>query len=143
MPPDVLVKNVTLEVVDLITKDKEIKSGNRVKLIEVIEAKVFPHFNFPGMTALAMGPSWNKSSPEQKTRMTEEFKTLLVRTYASALASYSTSANVWNFDVLSSHVTQGGSARLWVMATDSVGNQSAWFFELCIQIVEHLFVPKR
>jgi phospholipid transport system substrate-binding protein len=88
-PPDVLVKSVTLEVVDLIAKDKDIKSGNRAKLIGLINDKVLPHFNFTAMTALAMGQNWNKSSPEQKKRLTEEFKTLLVRTYASALAAYS------------------------------------------------------
>ena len=87
--PDVLVKKVTLEVVDLIAKDKEIKSGNRAKLIQVIDAKVLPHFNFAAMTALALGQSWNKATPEQKKRLTEEFRTLLVRTYASALAAYS------------------------------------------------------
>ena len=89
VPPDQLVKSVTLEVVDLIAKDKEIKAGNRTKLIQLIDAKVLPHFNFPAMTALAMGQSWNKASPEQKKRLTEEFRTLLVRTYASALAAYS------------------------------------------------------
>ena len=89
LPPDVLVKNVTTEVVELITKDKEIKAGSRAKLIEVVEAKVLPHFNFGAMTALAMGQNWAKASPEQKKQLTEEFKTLLVRTYASALAAYS------------------------------------------------------
>src|SRR5688572_18808976 len=78
--PDVLVKNVTNEVVELIAKDKEIKSGNRGKLMQVIEAKVLPHFNFGSMTALAMGQSWSKSTPEQRKRLTEEFRTLLVRT---------------------------------------------------------------
>jgi phospholipid transport system substrate-binding protein len=87
-PPDVLVKEVTTEVVELITKDKEIRSGNRAKLIQVIEAKVLPHFNFPSMTALAMGQSWNKANPEQKKRLIGEFRTLLVRTYASALAAF-------------------------------------------------------
>jgi phospholipid transport system substrate-binding protein len=87
--PDVLVKNVTLEVVELITKDREIKSGNRAKLIEVIDAKVLPHFNFTAMTALAMGQNWGKATPDQKKLLTEQFKTLLVRTYASALAAYS------------------------------------------------------
>ena len=84
--PDALVKTVTLEVVDLITKDKEIKSGNRAKLIQVIEAKVLPHFNFTAMTALAMGQNWGKATPEQKKLLTEQFKTLLVRTYSGALA---------------------------------------------------------
>lgn len=87
--PDVLVKNVTTEVVELIAKDRDIRSGNRAKLIEVIEAKVLPHFSFASMTSLAMGQSWRKATPEQKKRLVEEFKTLLVRTYASALAAYS------------------------------------------------------
>src|SRR3954468_21602518 len=89
LPPDELVKNVTTEIVQLITKDKEIRSGNRGKLIQVIEAKILPHFNFSSMTALAVGQNWSKATPEQKKRLVEEFKTLLVRTYASALAAYS------------------------------------------------------
>jgi phospholipid transport system substrate-binding protein len=87
--PDVLVKTVTEEVIVLIAKDKEIKSGSRAKLIQLIDAKVLPHFNFNAMTALAMGQNWGKATPEQKKRLIEEFKTLLVRTYASALSAYS------------------------------------------------------
>ena len=87
--PDALVKSVTLEVVDMITKDKDIKAGSRAKLVQLIEAKVLPHFNFNSMTALAMGQNWNRASPEQKQRLTDEFKKLLVRTYASALSAYS------------------------------------------------------
>src|SRR5437868_513643 len=89
VPPDQLVKNATVEVVELITKDREIQQGDRAKLIELIDAKVLPHFNFSAMTALALGHSWNKATPEQKKRLTDEFRTLLVRTYASALAAYS------------------------------------------------------
>src|SRR5712691_11569938 len=85
--PDVLVKNVTLEVVELIARNKEIR-GNRNKLIHLIDEKVLPHFNFGAMTALAMGQSWNKANAEQKKRLTEEFKILLLRTYASALAAF-------------------------------------------------------
>jgi phospholipid transport system substrate-binding protein len=89
LAPDELVKNVTTEVIDLITKDKEIRSGGRTKLIQVIEAKVLPHFNFNSMTALAMGQNWRAATPEQRKLLVEEFRTLLVRTYASALAAYS------------------------------------------------------
>lgn len=87
--PDVLVKSVTLEVVDIIQKDKEIQGGDHKKVIPIIETKVLPHFNFQAMTSSAVGRNWDKASPEQKARLVEEFKTLLVRTYASALASYS------------------------------------------------------
>jgi phospholipid transport system substrate-binding protein len=70
-------------------KQLAVKSGGRAKLVSVIEERVLPHFNFTAMTALAMGQNWAKANPEQKKRLTEEFRTLLVRTYASALAAYS------------------------------------------------------
>jgi len=85
--PDALVKNVTLEVVGIIQKD--IKDGDRRKLISLIEDKVLPHFNFTAMTSSAVGRNWDKATPEQKSRLVDEFKTLLVRTYASSLAAYS------------------------------------------------------
>lgn len=87
--PDVLVKTVTLEVVDIIRQDKDIQAGDRKKVIALIETRVLPHFNFQAMTASAVGRNWDKASAEQKARLMEEFRTLLVRTYASALAAYS------------------------------------------------------
>ena len=86
--PDVLIKNVTEDVLTIVRQDKDIQSGNTRKAIELVEAKVLPHFNFQRMTALSMGRDWNKATPEQKTRLSEEFKTLLVRTYSNALTSY-------------------------------------------------------
>jgi len=85
--PDALVKSVTLEVVGIIQKD--IKDGDRRKLIALIEDKVLPYFNFAAMTSSAVGRNWDKATPEQKSRLVDEFKTLLVRTYASSLAAYS------------------------------------------------------
>jgi len=86
--PDVLVKNVTLEVVDIVRSDKDIQAGDRKKVVALIEAKVLPHFNFNAMTASAVARHWDKASAEQKARLTDEFRTLLVRTYASSIAAY-------------------------------------------------------
>jgi len=88
LAPDVLVRNVTLEVVDILARDKDIRSGNQQKVIDLVEQKVLPHFDFTAMTRLAVATNWAKATPEQKKRLTEEFKTLLVRTYSSALSSY-------------------------------------------------------
>jgi len=88
LAPDALVKKVTMEVLDVIAADKDIKAGDRKKVIDLVEAKVIPHFSFPGMTAMAVGQNWRQANPEQKRRLTEEFKTLLVRTYSSALSAY-------------------------------------------------------
>lgn len=86
--PDLLVKNVTLEVIDIIVKDKEIQSGNQKKIVDLVEAKVLPHFNFSTMTRQAVATNWGKATLEQKQQLTDEFKTLLIRTYSSALATY-------------------------------------------------------
>jgi len=86
--PDLLVKNVTLEVVEIVKADKDIQAGDRRKVIALIETRVLPHFNFSTMTATAVGANWGKATPEQKTRLIEEFRTLVVRTYASSIAAY-------------------------------------------------------
>lgn len=87
-PPDVLVKSVTTEVLAIVAKDKDLRAGDREKTIALVEERVLPHFNFGRMTALAMATYWDKATPEQKARLTREFRTLLVRTYASSISAY-------------------------------------------------------
>ncbi len=86
--PDAMIKSVTEEVLSIVRQDKDIQSGNTQKAINLVETKVLPHFNFQRMTSLAVGRDWNKANAEQKKRLTEEFKTLLVRTYSNALTGY-------------------------------------------------------
>jgi len=86
--PDALVRSVTEEVVGVIKQDKDIQAGNRQKTIALVEQKVLPHFDFTRMTALAMGPNWRKATPEQQKLLVEQFRTLLVRTYSTALSAY-------------------------------------------------------
>lgn len=86
--PDAMIKSVTEEVLSIVRQDKDIQSGNTQKAISLVETKVLPHFNFQRMTSLAVGRDWNKANAEQKKRLTEEFKTLLVRTYSNALTGY-------------------------------------------------------
>jgi len=86
--PDALVKNVTNEVLDIVRKDKDIQSGSTRKAIELVEAKVLPHFNFARMTQLAMARDWRQASPAQQKVLTDEFRSLLVRTYSKALTEY-------------------------------------------------------
>lgn len=86
--PETLIKKVTEDVLTIVRQDKDIRNGNTQKAIDLVEAKVLPNFDFQRMTALAMGKDWNKASPEQKKRLAEEFKTLLVRTYSNALTGY-------------------------------------------------------
>ena len=83
--PDALIKQVSTEVIDTIKADKSLQSGDVSKIISLVDTKVMPHVNFQRMTASAVGRNWRTATPEQQKRLQEEFKTLLVRTYAGAL----------------------------------------------------------
>lgn len=88
MAPDALVKNTAQEVLTIIKQDKDIQSGNSQKVLDLVDAKVLPHFNFARMAQLAVGRHWSKASPAQQQVLVKEFRTLLVRTYSSSLTSY-------------------------------------------------------
>ena len=83
--PDALIKQVSTEVIDTVKSDKSIQAGDINKIITLVDAKVMPHVNFQRMTASAVGRHWRTATPEQQKRLQDEFKTLLVRTYAGAL----------------------------------------------------------
>ena len=83
--PDALIKQLSNEVIDTVKSDKAIQAGDLSKIIALVDAKVMPHVNFQRMTASAVGRHWRGATPEQQKRLQEEFKTLLVRTYAGAL----------------------------------------------------------
>jgi phospholipid transport system substrate-binding protein len=83
--PDALIQQVSSDVIDTIKADKAIQAGNLQRINALVDAKVMPHVNFERMTASAVGRYWRQATPEQQKRLQDEFKTLLVRTYAGAL----------------------------------------------------------
>lgn len=87
--PDALIKRLSTEVLDIVRSDKAIQAGDINKVIALVDKVVMPNVNFRRMTAAAVGPGWRQASPEQQKRLQEEFKVLLVRTYAGALAQVS------------------------------------------------------
>ena len=84
--PDALIKQVSTDVLETIKADKSIKSGDVNKVMGLVDTKVMPHVNFQRMTSSAVGRYWRQATPDQQKRLQEEFKVLLVRTYAGALA---------------------------------------------------------
>ena len=86
--PDEMVRKVTDDVLTIVRQDKAIQSGDTRKAVELVETRVLPNFDFAHMTRLAVGKDWKQATPEQKTALTQEFKTLLVRTYSNALTQY-------------------------------------------------------
>lgn len=84
--PDALVKRVSSDVLDAVRADPTIQPGNVGRVVELVDAKILPSFDFERMTASAVGPRWNDATPAQKASLQEQFKILLVRAYAGALA---------------------------------------------------------
>jgi phospholipid transport system substrate-binding protein len=84
--PDALIREVSTDVLDAVKADKSIKSGDVQKVVALVDSKVLPYLNFQRMTSSAVGRYWRQATPEQQKKLQEEFKILLVRTYAGALA---------------------------------------------------------
>jgi len=88
LAPDALLRAVTVEVIDKIKQDQELQAADPAKVAALVETRILPLFDFVHMTRLAVARNWRLASPEQQTALVAEFRTLLVRTYSSALANY-------------------------------------------------------
>ncbi len=84
--PDAMIARLSDEALQTLRTDKAFKDGDIGKIVALVDRIVMPHVNFRRMTAAAVGPGWRKATPAQQERLQQEFKTLLVRTYAGALA---------------------------------------------------------
>jgi phospholipid transport system substrate-binding protein len=87
--PDALIKRLSTDILDSIKADKTLQSGDVSRIVVLVDTRIMPNVNFQRMTASAVGPAWRQATPEQQKRLQEEFKTLLVRTYAGALTQVS------------------------------------------------------
>ncbi|WP_338415672.1 ABC transporter substrate-binding protein [uncultured Sphaerotilus sp.] len=83
--PDAWIKQISGEVIETVKSDNAIQAGDTKKIMALVDAKILPNVNFLRMTSSAVGRYWRQATPEQQTRLQDEFKTLLVRTYAGAL----------------------------------------------------------
>ena len=84
--PEAFIQRITNDTLNTIKADKALRNGDINKVMQLVDTQLMPHVNFLRMTALATGPAWRKATPEQKKRLQEEFKVLLVRTYSGALS---------------------------------------------------------
>ena len=83
--PDVLVKRISGEVMDAVKADAAIQKGDIGRIVTLVDTKIMPNVNFSRMTSSAVGRYWRQATPEQQKQLQDEFKILLVRTYAGAL----------------------------------------------------------
>lgn len=82
--PDALVKGTVDDVLSVIKQTRDPRT-----LVDLAEKKVIQHFDFKRMTQLAVGRSWSQASAAQQEALERAFRTLLVRTYTTALSQSS------------------------------------------------------
>ena len=86
--PEQLVKQTSDRVIAEIKANGDSYRSNPDSLYQLVNEIVLPNFDFETMTDLALGRHKTKVSAEQKPLIVEEFRTILVRTYSSALLEY-------------------------------------------------------
>ena len=84
--PDAFIKRLSDDVLGQIKADEKIKAGDTSRILSLVDSKIMPNVDFARMTAATVGPAWRQASAEQKQKLQDEFKILLIRTYAGALA---------------------------------------------------------
>jgi phospholipid transport system substrate-binding protein len=83
--PDALIRRVSTEVVEAARAAASEPADPR-RVMNLVDAKIMPHVDFTRMTASVIGRAWRQATPEQQERLQDEFKWMLVRTYAGALS---------------------------------------------------------
>jgi phospholipid transport system substrate-binding protein len=86
--PDELVKRTAEDVLATVKSDADIQAGDQEKIFALAEEKIVPNFNFDKVSRMVLGKNWTKATPDQKSAFQAEFRTLLIRTYATALSKY-------------------------------------------------------
>lgn len=86
--PDALVKRTAEDVLAAVKSDTDIQAGDQAKIFALAEEKILPNFNFLRVSRLVLGKNWTRATPEQKDGFQMQFRTLLLRTYATALSKY-------------------------------------------------------
>jgi phospholipid transport system substrate-binding protein len=90
-PPEeaqALVQQTSERMLERLEAEREAIEREPARLYELVHDIVLPHFDFEYMSQWVLGRHWRAASPEQRARFVQEFRTLLVRTYGSALNEY-------------------------------------------------------
>jgi phospholipid transport system substrate-binding protein len=86
--PDALVKQTTDKLLSELTSNRKTLMEDANKLYRLVDELVLPHFDFRRMSQLVLGKYWRTANNDQREQFVEQFKNLLVRTYATALFEY-------------------------------------------------------
>ncbi|MEJ2760907.1 MAG: ABC transporter substrate-binding protein [Gammaproteobacteria bacterium] len=88
--PTEVVRTTSNQVINRLTSEKKQLQADPGRLYNLVENLVAPHFDFVSMSRWVLGRNtWDSATEKQRQEFIEQFKTLLIRTYAKALLQYS------------------------------------------------------
>ena len=111
-----VVRSTADSVLERITMDREELQNHPERIYDLINELVIPHFDFHSMSRWVLGTSWKNASAEQREAFVEQFKTLLVRTYAKALLEYS------DEEIKYLDTTESANSKLVTVSTEMSGS---------------------
>jgi phospholipid transport system substrate-binding protein len=86
--PNVLVQEVIDQVMAKVKADPKMLTESSDYIIGQLSDILMPRFDFVRMTGLAMGRNWKSATTEQKRELVQEFREMLINTYAKALSQF-------------------------------------------------------
>ncbi|MEY4454230.1 MAG: hypothetical protein RI951_824 [Pseudomonadota bacterium] len=86
--PDLFVKKTADEIFEILKTDKDLKAGNKEKAYKITEEKILPYFDFERISKLVLGKAYPAATKEEQEAFKKEFRTMLVKTYGSALLKF-------------------------------------------------------
>lgn len=87
-PPQEVVQDTSAQMLSALRQNYAALKQDSSQIYGLVDQIVLPNFDFELMSRWVLGRAWQQASPDQRHRFTEEFRTLLVRTYAKALLEY-------------------------------------------------------
>jgi len=87
--PQTIVQTTTDEVISRVKNEKDALRGDPTKMYNLVAEMIFPHFDFDVMSQFVLGPDWKTAEEGKRKEFVDQFRKLLVRTYAAALLEYS------------------------------------------------------
>lgn len=87
--PAAIVQSTTDQVLKRVAQDKPALQSNPGRMYDLVSELIFPHFDFSIMSQWVLGDHWSTADEARRSAFVEQFRKLLVRTYATALLEFS------------------------------------------------------
>lgn len=84
--PDEVVRTTTEALFEALGENRQAIEDDPNRALVLVDETVMPHVDLPKISRWILGREWRRATPSQRERFMEEFRVLLVRSYATAVS---------------------------------------------------------